>query len=228
MNVPYAKWSLKRSSDNKQITKVKKKKFKFEDEEEEAWVRNSAEKCMVCNRKNDEHLLLVCDRCSFNICHTYCAGLDIIPADDWLCSDCSNTEGLNKETSSSLRRISCNFEDTSNKYIKRRTLIVDDDDEEISKKNNSIQSNSIIKNSNNLNIPFSYKLTQDEGNRNSLHLNLNLNLNISNDKYDRRPKKRKLVRRSLFGIKPHKFRSRHVNQNENILTRRKYNLRKKK
>ena len=215
-------------SDNRQITKVKKQKFKFEDEEEEAWVRNSAENCMVCNRKNDEHLLLVCDRCSFNICHTYCAGLDIIPADDWLCSYCSNTEGLTKETSSSLRRISCNLEDTSNKYIKRRTLIVDDDDEENSKKNNSTQSNSILKNSNNLNLPFSYKLTQDEGNRNSLHLNLNLNLNISNDNYDRRPKKRKLVRRSLFGIKPHKFKSRYMNQNRNISTRRKYNLRKKK
>ena len=215
-------------SNNKLITKVKKQKFKYEDEEEEAWVRNSAENCMVCNKNNDEHLLLVCDRCSFNICHTYCAGLDIIPADDWMCSDCYNTEELKKETHRSIRRISCNLEDNSNKYIKRRTLIVDDDDEEISNKNTNLQSNPLIKNSNNLNIPFSYKLTQDQGNRNSLHLNLNLNLNISNDQYDRRPKKRKLVRRSLCGIKLRKFSSRYPSQIQNIFTRRKYNLRKKK
>lgn len=67
---------------------VKKKKFKYEDEENDAWMDNCLEHCMKCKQTNDVYLMLVCDKCKFNVCHTYCAGLDIIPDDDWFCSEC--------------------------------------------------------------------------------------------------------------------------------------------
>jgi hypothetical protein len=75
-------------ANQKIIKKVKKRKFKYDEEEEEPWYNNCAESCMVCKKNNDEHLLLVCDSCMYNICHTYCAGLDLIPDEDWNCSDC--------------------------------------------------------------------------------------------------------------------------------------------
>ena len=220
-------------SDNKQVKKVKKRKFKYEEEEEEPWLRNCAENCMVCGKFNDEHLLLVCDNCSYNICHTYCAGLDLIPDEDWLCSQCNNTSKprgneINLSPSINSQSIPNDF------IIKRKAVIVDDDYDEIKTgKNNSIVSNSSYtnknKNSKNINIPISYKLKKGELNRNYPDSNLNLDLQITNSENKRKRLNGKLVTNRFYKKRPGTFlKSRYINQNERIRTRRRYNLRKKK
>jgi hypothetical protein len=86
-------------ANQKIIKRVRKRKFKYDEEEEEPWYNNCAESCMVCKKSNDEHLLLVCDSCMYNICHTYCAGLDLIPNEDWNCADCVAGRGRGRERS---------------------------------------------------------------------------------------------------------------------------------
>ena len=79
------------TEDNKIIKerKVRKKQFKYEDEEEnDAWIDQCLDHCMKCKETHDVYLMLVCDKCHYNVCHTYCAGLDKIPEEDWLCFDC--------------------------------------------------------------------------------------------------------------------------------------------
>jgi hypothetical protein len=68
--------------------KVKKKIFKHEEENDDQWLENTLEHCMNCKNTNDIYLMLVCDKCKFNVCHTYCAGLEMIPDEDWYCSPC--------------------------------------------------------------------------------------------------------------------------------------------
>jgi hypothetical protein len=74
--------------DKTQEKKVKKRKFQYEEEEDETWLQNCADNCMKCGNSDNQHLLLVCDKCNFNICHVNCAGLELIPDEDWLCSEC--------------------------------------------------------------------------------------------------------------------------------------------
>jgi hypothetical protein len=66
-----------------------KKKFKYEEDENDLWMDNCLEYCMACKNTNDMYLMLVCDKCHFNVCHTYCDGLDTIPDDEWFCSECN-------------------------------------------------------------------------------------------------------------------------------------------
>lgn len=84
----------------RKVKRVKKKKFKIDEDEEDQWVENCAEYCMVCRKDNDEHLLLVCDKCHYNICHTHCAGLDLIPDDDFICAECKNSNANNTNSRS--------------------------------------------------------------------------------------------------------------------------------
>jgi hypothetical protein len=87
---------------------VKKKKFKYEEEENENWIENTLEHCMKCKNTDDVYLMLVCDKCKFNVCHTYCAGLDLIPDEDWFCSECNPVKPDKKEPikkSKKLRKI---------------------------------------------------------------------------------------------------------------------------
>ena len=51
-------------------------------------VSEMEENCYECGAGHDEELLLVCDECNRRICHTYCAGLQSIPAGDWFCKEC--------------------------------------------------------------------------------------------------------------------------------------------
>jgi hypothetical protein len=89
--------------DDKTVEKsVKKRKFQYEEEEEESWLEDCAENCMVCGKNNDQHLLLVCDKCHHNICHVSCAGLELIPDEDWICSECFK-KGRRKQRLSSPR-----------------------------------------------------------------------------------------------------------------------------
>lgn len=80
------------NSDLRQIRKiqVKPNHFKYEEEvdEEDRWIDNAADYCMVCKQTGDNYLMLVCDECKYNVCHTYCDGLDSIPEGDWYCKSC--------------------------------------------------------------------------------------------------------------------------------------------
>ena len=66
------------------------------------WVESFADICYVCERGTEEQQLLVCDRCNFNICHTFCCNLDSIPEGDWFCRDC--TAEYEQEQKDKLRR----------------------------------------------------------------------------------------------------------------------------
>lgn len=77
-------------SRNRTEKKIKKKKFKPDEEEIEQWYLNCDEMCFICKRSDNASVLLVCDRCNFRICHTFCVGLDRIPDEDFICPECSN------------------------------------------------------------------------------------------------------------------------------------------
>lgn len=80
-----------RDSNNNIIKKrqIKKRKYKFQEENDDTWVENCLEYCMKCKKVNDVYLMLVCDKCKYNVCHTYCAGLDMIPDEEWSCFECN-------------------------------------------------------------------------------------------------------------------------------------------
>ena len=86
----FTKFSFIDEKNNKKIKEVVPKQFEdFEYEfEDEFWYDNSADNCMVCKNTNNTHLMLVCDNCNYNVCHTYCTNLDRIPDGDWICQEC--------------------------------------------------------------------------------------------------------------------------------------------
>ena len=84
--------------------KIRKKHFKPDEEEIEQWFDNCDEKCYICNKSNNAHILLVCDRCSFRICHTYCVGLDSIPDGDWICPECIQKDKKKKAKKNKMKK----------------------------------------------------------------------------------------------------------------------------
>ena len=44
--------------------------------------------CPVCGEDNNEDVLLLCDGCDLSY-HTYCIGLDSVPAGSWFCESCA-------------------------------------------------------------------------------------------------------------------------------------------
>ena len=81
----------------KKEKKVKRKKFKPEKEVIEQWYNNCDEKCLICNKKNNTSYLLICDKCNFRVCHTFCVGLDYIPDGEFICPECKINAGIDKE-----------------------------------------------------------------------------------------------------------------------------------
>lgn len=79
-------------NNKKKSINVKEKKFTHDEEDSEAWLENCSDYCMVCKESRNEHLLLVCDKCCYNVCHTYCDGLDLIPDEDWYCHECDKNK----------------------------------------------------------------------------------------------------------------------------------------
>ena len=55
---------------------------------EAQYVDYSCDYCMVCGFDNDTDMLLICDLCKYNVCHTYCDKLSEFPSNDWLCMTC--------------------------------------------------------------------------------------------------------------------------------------------
>ena len=87
----------------KKSKKIKQKKFHYTYDEEDKLndiiVKNSSDYCMVCNMDTDRDVMLICDKCQFNVCHTYCDGLDRIPDGEWICKQC-----LQKKKGHKLRK----------------------------------------------------------------------------------------------------------------------------
>lgn len=74
----------------KKEIRVKKKKLVVEEEEGDFvdFEEESSDECMICGESSDFAHMLVCDSCHYNVCHTYCDGLNRIPSNDWYCRDC--------------------------------------------------------------------------------------------------------------------------------------------
>lgn len=73
---------------------VKQQKFTPTEEPVEEWYNQCDETCLICKKGDQNHLLLVCDKCNTHIAHTYCVGLDVIPEGEWHCPICSNKSTL--------------------------------------------------------------------------------------------------------------------------------------
>ncbi|CDW85592.1 UNKNOWN [Stylonychia lemnae] len=57
----------------------------------EEWILDMADNCYVCNKNDNEYFLLLCDGCDYQLCHTYCCGLqNQIPENDWYCNQCND------------------------------------------------------------------------------------------------------------------------------------------
>ena len=67
------------------IEKIKVKPKVFEESED----YEEPSFCYECKCSDNEDHLLICDECDINYCHTYCAGLDKVPENNWLCKYCS-------------------------------------------------------------------------------------------------------------------------------------------
>ena len=69
-------------------------------------VDNSSDYCMRCNKGNNRNVLLICDLCKYNVCHTYCDNLDSIPNEEWYCLECRHNKikkCLNRKRTRALR-----------------------------------------------------------------------------------------------------------------------------
>ena len=180
--------------DNQKLfKKVKKRQFKYEEEENEPWYNNCAETCMVCSKSNDEHLLLVCDKCTFNICHTYCAGLDLIPDEEWICSSCNNsTRRRTRRDDNNVNLVINNniqLNKTENGLSRKPSKRIDDDEVNItltrSRSKPILSKNE--KNEEQKNIPSLFTSQNEDLKRRSSSSNLNLNMNLHNNKNENTP-----------------------------------------
>lgn len=212
-NCPLCKMAFKKIifwEENQKLEKrVRKRKFKYQEEDAEPWLENCAEYCMVCHNNNDEHLLLVCDKCHFNICHTYCAGLEMIPDEDWICKNCTRVStrrsasnaNLTRASSQRLKEIPQKIERLEKSSVSTRRSYAKAN-ENVKDKNYRIKMNRQSNkrdDSNNINI--SYNVSNNNIRKKSLKLNFKVNLHFSEDKKGKgsqtpKPNTRRLRKRS--------------------------------
>jgi hypothetical protein len=60
----------------------------FDREEADYILRLHAERCEECDKKDNPHLLLICDGCEL-MWHTHCISLHDVPDGDWFCEGCT-------------------------------------------------------------------------------------------------------------------------------------------
>jgi hypothetical protein len=66
--------------------------------DQQAWLEENPEQeeeatpCPVCNRADEEEILLLCDGCDTPY-HTHCIGLDGVPRGSWFCMECVDALG---------------------------------------------------------------------------------------------------------------------------------------
>ncbi|CDW73563.1 phd-finger family expressed [Stylonychia lemnae] len=85
-----------------EIIKVQKRLDAFEELHDLAI--QFADFCYECSQADNEQLLLVCDSCNYNVCHTYCCNLDSIPEDNWYCKNCIEEEEARERLLKEKRR----------------------------------------------------------------------------------------------------------------------------
>ena len=70
---------------------IKHKEQKKIEEDDEV---ETDENCYQCKQDNDMYLLLLCSKCNYYCCHTFCNEpfLDKIPDGDWFCKFCLEKE----------------------------------------------------------------------------------------------------------------------------------------
>jgi len=98
--------------------KVRKKKFKAEKEKTESWYYNCDEVCLICGKNNNTSYLLICDKCNFRICHTFCVGLDSIPDGEFICPECKQLMNINNNINNNSNID--NINEINNKKMKKK------------------------------------------------------------------------------------------------------------
>jgi len=84
----FTNYTYNQNSTGKEVSvQISEKEFSDYSISDESFL-SPAESCMICRNSNNENLLLVCDGCRYNLCHTYCTNMDRIPDGDWLCAEC--------------------------------------------------------------------------------------------------------------------------------------------
>jgi hypothetical protein len=117
----------------KKELKVKKKKLQVEEEGFELldeFAEESADNCMVCAGSNDFAHMLVCDGCHYNVCHTYCDGLNSIPENDWFCSTCRSRQYASNIIRDIIRDVDLTNEDDDDESYSPRILLEEEEDVE--------------------------------------------------------------------------------------------------
>ncbi|KAK3379507.1 hypothetical protein B0T24DRAFT_159959 [Lasiosphaeria ovina] len=83
----------RRVEDKKQVAEYDPQAF-----DPGAWLVDAEEQepsnpCPICNLADNEDVLLLCDSCDASY-HTYCIGLDRVPAGGWYCMECAHERAL--------------------------------------------------------------------------------------------------------------------------------------
>jgi hypothetical protein len=195
----------------KKEIKVKKKKFKLDEEEDfgllESFVEESADNCMVCNSNSDFPNMLVCDGCHYNVCHTYCDGLNVIPYEDWFCTECRSAQRSNRRYRQHLiedvDEEESDEDDDSYEPQIQLNVEPDDLDEYILKDCGDLYDEDSIEESENVSATShgcSIEVTRKRGrprkidnNFNNLSVNISVNLNMTNSLRGRRPNKNQQI-----------------------------------
>lgn len=93
---------------NGKLARKEKVKKKIQIYEGQELLMEYADACYVCGIgeecEEDSNRLLVCDSCDYRICHLICAGLDSVPAEEWLCIDCIANPPIGGALSAPRRR----------------------------------------------------------------------------------------------------------------------------
>eukprot|EP01016_Furgasonia_blochmanni_P043882 TRINITY_DN602_c0_g1_i1.p1 TRINITY_DN602_c0_g1~~TRINITY_DN602_c0_g1_i1.p1 ORF type:complete len:853 (-),score=134.63 TRINITY_DN602_c0_g1_i1:176-2653(-) len=94
---------------NNQLDKIEvEAKKMILDDEDVSYYDEADDQCYICEQDNNEYLMLVCDRCNFYCCHTYCLTppMDTIPDEEWYCDYCMESmseEAIMEEENSGVR-----------------------------------------------------------------------------------------------------------------------------
>lgn len=85
----------------KREIKVHRKELDLANDEfyyEEYLEESIAENCLICDKSDNQNLLMICDECNYNVTHSYCDGFqNSIPEGEWFCKECRE----NRENDSS-------------------------------------------------------------------------------------------------------------------------------
>ena len=102
---PICKNDFSKLTNKNEILNVRKKRLKIEEEQEEPWMYSCSSNCMICKKSDNEYLLLVCDKCHYYVCHTFCDNLDRIPDGEWICIKCRKKNPGYTETQEAKKEV---------------------------------------------------------------------------------------------------------------------------